>query len=51
VPASRSGGDLYLADIGVPRAVYRAVGVDPGDLFARGPIVRVRPTATGWEPG
>jgi NAD(P)H-hydrate epimerase len=43
-------GDLYLADISVPEAVYRAVGVHRGDLFARGPVVRVRPVIGGWEP-
>ncbi len=43
-------GDLYLADISVPEAVYRAVGVRPGEIFARGPIVRVRPATGGWEP-
>ncbi|GAC1447757.1 MAG: hypothetical protein PVSMB4_03820 [Ktedonobacterales bacterium] len=43
-------GDLYLADIGVPEAVYRAVGVERGDLFTRGPVVRVRPVPGGWEP-
>jgi NAD(P)H-hydrate epimerase len=46
-------GDLYLADISVPEAVYETVGVRRGDLFARGPIVRVRPATTDgdWEPG
>lgn len=43
-------GDLYLADISVPEVVYQAVGVRRGDLFARGPIVRVRPVPGGWEP-
>ena len=43
-------GDLYLADISVPEPVYRAVGVQRGDVFARGPLVRVRPVAGGWEP-
>ena len=43
-------GDLYLADISVPTGVYRAVGVDPGSLFARGPIVRVQPVVNGWTP-
>jgi NAD(P)H-hydrate epimerase len=43
-------GDLYLADISVPEAVYRAVGVRRGDLFARGPMVRVRPAPGGWQP-
>ena len=43
-------GKLLLADISVPAGAYRAVGVDPGMLFARGPIVRVRPVANGWDP-
>jgi NAD(P)H-hydrate epimerase len=43
-------GDLYLADISVPEEVYEAVGVRRGNLFARGPIVRVRPEGGGWEP-
>ncbi len=50
-PAARSFvGDLYLADISVPEAVYRAVSVRRGDLFAHGPVVRVRPVTGGWEP-
>jgi NAD(P)H-hydrate epimerase len=43
-------GDLYVADISVPEVVYRAVGVHRGDLFARGPVVRVWPAIGGWEP-
>jgi NAD(P)H-hydrate epimerase len=35
-------GALYLADISVPVAVYRAVGVEPGTLFAKSPIVSIR---------
>jgi NAD(P)H-hydrate epimerase len=35
-------GDLYLGDIGVPPELYRRMGVDPGPLFAAGPVVRVR---------
>ena len=42
-------GDLSLADISIPAAVYRAVGVEPGLLFARGPLVRIRPLGDGWE--
>ncbi len=42
-------GDLYLADISVPAEVYKAVGVEPGPLFSRSPIVRVRPVQDGWE--
>jgi len=43
-------GDLYLADISVPEAVYRAVGVHRGNLFARGPIAHLRRADVGWEP-
>jgi NAD(P)H-hydrate epimerase len=43
-------GEVYLADISVPEAVYRPVGVERGDLFARSPIVRVKPATGGWEP-
>ncbi len=42
-------GRLYLTDIGVPAAAYRAVGVDPGQLFASGPIVRVDEQDMAWE--
>jgi len=34
-------GDLYLADISVPPSVYEAFGLDIGDLFEAGPVVRV----------
>ncbi len=35
-------GDLYLADLGIPPAAWRAVGVDlPKGLFAAGPLVRL----------
>jgi len=34
-------GDLYLADISVPPSVYRAFGLEVGDLFAAGPVVRI----------
>jgi NAD(P)H-hydrate repair Nnr-like enzyme with NAD(P)H-hydrate epimerase domain len=49
-PAARPYvGDLLLADISVPAAVYHAVGVERGTLFAVGPIVRIRPGIPGWE--
>jgi NAD(P)H-hydrate epimerase len=49
-PAARPYvGNLLLADISDPAAVYRAVGVERGNLFAEGPLVRVRPVAAGWE--
>lgn len=35
-------GALYLADISVPRSVYREMGVDLVDPFSAGPIVRLR---------
>ncbi|MBI3977904.1 MAG: NAD(P)H-hydrate epimerase [Chloroflexi bacterium] len=44
-------GALYLADISVPAAAYRAVGVDPLTLFAPGPIVRIHRLDGDWEPG
>ncbi len=43
-------GDLYLADISVPEAVYSAIGVHRGDLFARGPVVRLRVEHGKWRP-
>jgi NAD(P)H-hydrate epimerase len=49
--AATSVGTLWLADISVPEAVYRAVGVVPGNLFANGPIVGVNVLDGGWEPG
>ncbi|MDP9382173.1 MAG: NAD(P)H-hydrate epimerase [Chloroflexota bacterium] len=42
-------GDLYLADIGVPDPVYRALGVDRGQVFARGPIVGVEVQGADWQ--
>lgn len=35
-------GDLYLADISVPRTLYRRIGIDVGRVFAEGPIARIR---------
>lgn len=35
-------GELYLADLGIPRAVYERTGVLVGSTFADGPIVRLR---------
>ena len=48
-PARPFVGDLYVADISVPEAVYRAVGVSRGSLFAGGPIVRVVPVGGAWQ--
>jgi len=42
-------GDLYLADISVPEAVYHAVGVRRGDVFTAGPIVRLRVHHGVWR--
>ena len=39
--ARRYVGNLYLADIGVPRGLYSEIGLDVGDLFREGGIVRV----------
>lgn len=41
-------GDLYLADIGVPRSVWRDLGLEPPQ-FGRGPLVRLLP-ADGPAP-
>src|SRR5262249_62183992 len=41
-PAARPWvGGLYLADISVPDAVYRRLGLHVGPLFARDDVVRV----------
>lgn len=37
--AAAACGDLYLADIGVPAALYAQLGVDVGACFGRGDIV------------
>lgn len=34
-------GDIYLADIGVPPAVYRSLGLTHRSPFERGPLVRL----------
>lgn len=36
-------GELYLADISIPPAVYASLGVQVGALFAEGDIIRVTP--------
>jgi NAD(P)H-hydrate epimerase len=48
--ARRFIGDLYLADISIPDAVYRAIGVERGNLFSTGPIVHLGTTRGGWAP-
>ncbi len=40
--AARFVGELYLADIGVPPALYAKLGFHPGPLFAREDVVRLR---------
>ena len=37
----RFAGALYLADIGIPASAFREVGVEPGPVFAAGPLLRV----------
>jgi NAD(P)H-hydrate epimerase len=32
---------LYLADIGLPRALWQRMGIDPGDVFESGRIVEI----------
>lgn len=34
-------GDLYVADISIPPAVYAALGITVGPIFAPGPMVRL----------
>jgi len=38
-PAREWTGDLYLADISVPEAVYRRLGLQVGPIFRRGDLV------------
>lgn len=35
-------GELYLADLGLPRIVHQRLGIDVGGLFSEGPFVRLR---------
>jgi NAD(P)H-hydrate epimerase len=46
-------GDLYVADLGLDAAAWRAVGVPgvPADLFAEGPLVRLTAEARGADAG
>lgn len=44
-------GDLYLADIGVPAGVWRALGLDPPAVFGRGPLVRLVPHEVASDAG
>ena len=43
-----SMGELYLADLSVPPALYRRLGLDVGPLFAGESVVRVQWTDEGW---
>jgi NAD(P)H-hydrate epimerase len=40
-PARTVAGRVYLADIGIPRDVFAAAGIDLPIIFGRGPIVRI----------
>ncbi len=42
-------GDLYVADLGVPRGVWESVGVAGPDIFARGPLVRLTDEAVSSD--
>jgi len=35
-------GELYLADLGIPRLAYERVGVHVGHTFTEGPLIRLR---------
>jgi len=41
-------GELYLADIGVPPALYRHLGLKVGALFVRDSVVHLRWSDGGW---
>lgn len=43
-------GDLYLADLGIPPALWREVGVEPV-VFDRGPLVRLTVGAAAGDAG
>jgi hydroxyethylthiazole kinase-like uncharacterized protein yjeF len=44
-------GDLYLADLGVPAAAWRAVGAEPPAVFAAGPLVRLTAAERATDAG
>ena len=44
-------GDLYLADLGIPPAAWRAVGLEPPLVFDRGPLVRLTIEAAAPDAG
>jgi NAD(P)H-hydrate epimerase len=35
-------GELYLADLGIPRVIHERMGIRAAGLFSEGPIVRLR---------
>lgn len=37
-----TGGELYVADIGIPPEVFARVGVKPPDLFRHSTLVKLR---------
>jgi NAD(P)H-hydrate epimerase len=39
--APQVGGELYLADISIPPAVYAGIGIRVGPIFAAGPVLRL----------
>ena len=42
-------GQLWLADIGIPRVVYERAGLDVPLLFASGPLVSLQADESGWR--
>jgi len=43
VPQAKSAvGELYLADLGIPRAVHERLGIRLGSVFSEGPIMRLK---------
>jgi NAD(P)H-hydrate epimerase len=34
-------GDLYLADISVPKHLYKTMGLEVGAIFKDGPIIKI----------
>jgi NAD(P)H-hydrate epimerase len=41
-PAREYVGELYLADIGVPPALYRQMGLEVGNIFEQDSIIKIR---------
>jgi hydroxyethylthiazole kinase-like uncharacterized protein yjeF len=44
-------GDLYLADVGIPAAAWRAAGVEAPPAFPRGPLVRLTAAERATDAG